>query len=165
MDVKAEATEAAMRSLLDHWAGDIPVEPAWIARVMGIEVVHENLDADVSGFIEKRQGRARIHLNRSDNELRRRFTLAHEIGHFVRNHSLDFEYVDHRDGMASQGVDEGEVFANAFAASLLMPQTAVQELIEAHAGEKQIARELGVSVAAMVNRLKGLGWYPLPEQA
>jgi Zn-dependent peptidase ImmA (M78 family) len=162
MDAKAEATGAAMRLLLDHWAGNIPVQPEWIARVMGIEVVYDDLDANVSGYIENRGERPRIHLNRADSELRRRFTLAHEIGHFVQHPDLTFEYVDYRADLASRGTDESEMFANSFAAALLMPETAVQELIEAHAEEKQMARELGVSVAAMVNRLKGLGWYPLP---
>ena len=165
MNVRAEANEAALRLLHDHWAGNIPVEPKWIARSLGIEVAGADLDSRISGLIEYREGRARIHLNRGDHEVRQRFTLAHEIGHFVRNGESDFEYVDYRAGMASKGTDPDEVFANAFAAALLMPQTAVQELAEHGVSEKQMARELGVSTTAMVTRLKTLGWYPLPRAA
>jgi Zn-dependent peptidase ImmA (M78 family) len=52
-----------------------------------------------------------------------------------------------------------ERFANAFAAALLMPEKDVRRLRTLGMSEQEMARELGVSEAAMVNRLKNLSLY------
>ena len=57
------------------------------------------------------------------------------------------------------GVDERERFANAFAAALLMPEQAVNKFHQDGVHERAMARQFGVSEAAMVNRLKNLGLY------
>lgn len=160
-DLKAEATIAAEKVLSEHWNGSVPVDPARIARKMGIEVSDAQVDPDVAGAIEKRDGRpAHIYLSRSDHPNRKRFTCAHEIGHFVkRDGEKDFEYVDYRDGTASMGIDAGELFANSFAAALLMPEREVRRLHGIGMHEPDMARAFGVSEAAMVNRLKNLNLY------
>jgi Zn-dependent peptidase ImmA (M78 family) len=158
---KAAGSMAAMEILAEHWDGGLPVQPQWIARVLGVEVASDDLDPDVSGRIEGQEGFARVYLNRSDHELRQRFTLAHELGHFIENKDRDFEYIEYRDPVAAQGDKEEEVFANSFAAELLMPKTAIETLLQSGMEERQMARELTVSVSAMVTRLRSLGWYPL----
>ncbi len=160
MDVKTEATEKAREVLERFWDAGIPVDPAQIARKMGIEVSNAYLDPDVAGAIEKRDGHpAAIYLSAADHPNRKRFTCAHEIGHFVRHGEEDFEYVDYRDGTASMGVDQEERFANAFAAALLMPEREVRRLHGSGMNEKDMAGAFGVSEAAMVNRLKNLNLY------
>lgn len=160
MDIKLKATPAAEEVLAEHWGRSIPVDPACIAQKLGVDVVSAYLDPDVAGAIEKRSGRAaKIILSESDHPNRKRFTCAHEIGHFVDHDDGDYEYVDYRDGTASTGVDERERFANAFAAALLMPEDAVKRFHEDGRHERAMAREFGVSEAAMVNRLKNLGLY------
>ena len=127
---------------------------------MGIEVSEAHLDPDIAGAIEKRKGRpAHIYLSRADHPNRKRFTCAHEIGHFVKRSGEDFEYVDYRDGTASMGFDEGELFANSFAAALLMPEREVRRLHGMRVPEQELAATFGVSEAAMVNRLKNLRLY------
>jgi Zn-dependent peptidase ImmA (M78 family) len=160
LDVKAEATKEAQKVLERFWGEGIPVDPAQIARKMGIEVSNAHLDPDVAGAIEKRDGRpAAIYLSAGDHPNRKRFTCAHEIGHFVRHDEEDFEYVDYRDGTASMGIDEEERFANAFAAALLMPEREVRRLHGSGINEIEMAGVFGVSEAAMVNRLKNLSLY------
>ena len=102
----------------------------------------------------------------------RRFTIAHEIGHFVlRHHSQrnelvhadDEHQVIYRSPRASTGQDPLEVQANQFAASLLMPTRLIQE----RAGRLRkplsedavaaLAREFKVSEQAMTIRLSTLG--------
>lgn len=159
-DIKVEATTEAERVLHEYWGDSVPVDPARVARKMGIEVSEAFLDPDVAGAIEKRQGRpAHIYLSTSDHPNRQRFTCAHEIGHFVKHDGEDFEYVDYRDGTASMGIDAGELFANSFAAALLMPEKEVRRLHGIGIHEKEMARTFGVSEAAMVNRLKNLNLY------
>ncbi|HET9163562.1 MAG TPA: ImmA/IrrE family metallo-endopeptidase [Solirubrobacterales bacterium] len=160
MDIKLEASEKAQEILERYWGDVIPVDPARIARGMGIEVSNAYLDADVAGAIEKRAGRpAAIYLSQDDHPNRKRFTCAHEIGHFVQHGEEDFEYVDYRDGTASLGIDGEERFANAFAAALLMPEKEVRRLHSLGLHEKDMAGSFGVSEAAMVNRLKNLNLY------
>jgi Zn-dependent peptidase ImmA (M78 family) len=106
MDIKIEATKAAQGVLSEYWDETIPVDPAQIANAMGIEVANAYLDPDIAGAIEKRPGQpASIYLSAGDPPNRKRFTCAHEIGHFVKHGEGDFEYVDYRDGTASMGVD------------------------------------------------------------
>ncbi|HVQ57702.1 MAG TPA: ImmA/IrrE family metallo-endopeptidase [Solirubrobacterales bacterium] len=160
MDVKTEATNKAQEVLAAHWGEAIPVDPAQIARKMGIEVASAQLDPDVAGAIEKRHGHpAIIYLSAGDHPNRKRFTCAHEVGHFVRNGNENFEYVDYRDGTASMGIDEDERFANAFAAALLMPEREVRRLHGLGMPEGEMCGAFGVSEAAMVNRLKNLNLY------
>jgi Zn-dependent peptidase ImmA (M78 family) len=162
MNERHEATEAAERVLADHWDGTIPVDPARIARSMGIKVIDAYLDADVDGAI-RRDGKgkaARIYLNTENALTRKRFTCAHEIAHFVK-HSQEgeFEFIDYRDSLASTGEIPDERYANAFAAALLMPARHVRRLRDEGLDDWTMAQRLGVSQPAMVNRLKNLDLY------
>jgi Zn-dependent peptidase ImmA (M78 family) len=157
-DRQAEA--AAEEVLKQHWTDSVPIDPARIARNMGIEVVDAHLDPDVAGAIEKRAGRpAHIYLSTKDHPNRKRFTCAHEVGHYVKRGGEEFEYVDYRDGTASMGIDAGELYANSFAAALLMPEKEVRRLHGVGLHQRDLATTFGVSEAAMVNRLKNLGLY------
>jgi len=160
-DIKVEATNAAQRILSEYWADSIPVDPARIARKMGMEVANAYLDPDVAGAVEKRAGKVpHIYLSASDHPNRQRFTCAHEVGHVVKHENDgDFEFVDYRDMTASMGIDEDERYANAFAAALLMPEAQVRRLRQLGMNEADMSVQLGVSEAAMVNRLKNLGLY------
>lgn len=80
----------------------------------------------------------------ADNRLRRRFTLAHEIGHI---------YLDHIDDGVLQ-----EDEADAFAAQLLMPRILVERLVRLWGGRVaagDLAELFGVSLPAAKNRLCG----------
>jgi Zn-dependent peptidase ImmA (M78 family) len=159
-DIRAEATQAANETLERYWGDNVPVDPARIARRLGINVENAYLDADVAGAIEKRpDGQVRIYLNRDDHPNRQRFTCAHEIGHYVKHGEEDFEFVDYRDMTASLGVDEDERYANAFAAALLMPEKEVRRLQSLGMKPREMKEAFGVSEAALVNRLKNLGLY------
>ncbi len=157
MNEKAEAKDAALQLLSDRWDNQLPVDPIQMARVLGIEVAKVELDRQVAGYIKQHDGRVRIYLNRADKKPRWRFTCAHEIGHFVRNGDGDFAYVDYRDTLAQEGVDPDEIYANTFAATLLMPESAVTQFLEIRMGAKQMASEFGVSPTAMKIRLESLG--------
>lgn len=160
--IRQEATEAADEVLAQHWKKKGAVDPARIASSLGIDVVEAYLDADVAGAIERVSGRNPvIYISASDHPNRQRFTCAHEIGHFVERaqQADDFEYIDYRGDTASMGVDSSEMFANAFAAALLMPEDDVRRLHDKGWNESKLARHFGVSQAALVNRLKNLDIY------
>jgi Zn-dependent peptidase ImmA (M78 family) len=100
-----------------------------------------------------------IYLNSRDSRNRQRFTCGHELGHYVARSATgddSWEYVEHRALLASQGTNPEEIFANQFAANLLMPTDAVKEL-HAKYGPAALAHEFGVSADAMHYRLANLG--------
>lgn len=138
---------------------DVPVDPVSIAASLGLKVFTAGLEKSVAGLLVKRRGEdAAIYLNAADSENRQRFTLAHEIGHYIQRSRPDdneWEFVDRRDQLSSQGTDPAEVYANSFAAELLMPQHEVRSLAR-RMGAAQLALEFRVSLEAMKNRLATL---------
>lgn len=148
-----------------------PVDVARIAACLGLHVLEDEFAGDISGFLYQDGARSVIGINRAHGEARRRFTLAHEIGHYLL-HSRSTTFVDHaappallrRDATSSGGTDAREVEANAFAAELLMPAEMIErDLQAADAGAstaaliRALARRYAVSVQAMTIRLVRLG--------
>jgi Zn-dependent peptidase ImmA (M78 family) len=154
-------SQDAERILADAW-GDkgLPIDPVRIARELGIKVVTAWMDPDVSGaLVKERQKDPVILLNATDSPNRQRFTCAHELGHFIKRSDApdQYEYIDRRDTLASTGTDPEEIYANQFAASLLMPASEVRRLADEGLTEVQMALRFDVSVEAMRYRLKNLG--------
>jgi Zn-dependent peptidase ImmA (M78 family) len=159
MTPKTEAARDAERIRVSVWGDRYPVDPVRIARKLGIDVLDAKLRRDVSGALVKERGQdPTILLNEQDSANRKRFTCAHEIGHFVRREEDpdEYEYIDLRDTFAATGHDPEEVYANAFAASLLMPEKEVKRLRSQGYGELDMALYFDVSREAMHNRLKNL---------
>lgn len=105
-------------------------------------------------------GARRIYLNREDPAPRRRFTLAHEVGHWVCQ-CLEGggEPVMCRAADVSPDADRTlEREANVFGAELLMPEPAVRRL----AADPNAAQAFGVSQLAMQWRLYSFGLAERP---
>ena len=115
--------------------------------------------------------RGAIGYNSAHASVRQRFTVAHEIGHYmlhVKNaHSrlfLDRYVVYRRDDQSSTGNDREEIEANAFAAALLMPAELVRDEIRKNNLDLDdeddlgvLAKRFNVSTTAMSFRLGNLG--------
>lgn len=105
------------------------------------KVLHEPLaphadkpDARLSGFIYSDGHIARILINASESVTRRRFSIGHELGHFLLHCrpqaaalAMGEPFIDLLD-LDSQEHVQRETEADAFAAALLMPATVVQAL-------------------------------------
>jgi Zn-dependent peptidase ImmA (M78 family) len=161
MSIQKDATAAAERILGTFWGDDIPVDPVRIARGLGIQVLDARLDPQVAGALVKKGDRdPSIVLNADDSSKRKRFTCAHEIGHYVkRDATEEYEYLDLRGQLASAGTDPDERYANAFAASLLMPERQVRRLHKDGFGEVELAAIFDVSREAMHYRLTNLSLH------
>src|SRR5690606_34668927 len=102
-----------------------------------------------------------------------RFTIAHEVGHFLLHNKLDLEI--HNDNsntlnwfksteqQAKKGLQEWE--ANDFASELLMPEKAFRKFIENKKFSpnliKEIASHFKTSLTSVAYRLVSLNIYPL----
>lgn len=164
MTPRSDAAKDAERILRELWGQrlgeSVPVDPVQIARRLGIDVLDARLDPDVSGALVKERGQdPTIVLNWQDSPNRKRFSCAHEIGHFVRRSDQpdEYEYVDLRDAFSGTGQDPEEVYANTFAACLLMPDREVRRLHRKRFSDLAMAVRFDVSREAMQYRLKNLG--------
>lgn len=160
---------------LRYGAGDLPVDVEAIAERIGAPVIYDDLGSeDISGLLISNDAGACIMIQRSHHPKRRRFSIAHEIGHFVLRHQSEHgehvhvdrgNYISFRDARSSKGVDAKEMEANAFASSLLMPEALVRRmaqeltqgrpLLDHHVSA--LASQFEVSEQAMTIRLTTLG--------
>jgi Zn-dependent peptidase ImmA (M78 family) len=156
-----KAEKDALELLEEAWDGELPVDPVRIAKKLGLEVLDAPLKQDASGALVKREKETdpTIFLNAKDSRTRKRFTCAHELGHYIlrsKEPTPQYEYVDYRDQTSSTGTIEEERYANSFAASLLMPEVAVRALREEGLSQLRLAKKFGVSPEAMAIRLDNL---------
>ncbi len=148
-----------------------PVDVERVAKHLGLNVVHAELGKDTSGLLVVQGPEdVRICINKEDPPTRRRFSTAHEIGHWVlKHHTKPGVHVDRghvvlaRDQRSSQGVDKTEVEANQFASALLMPERMLKEAVATSANPLRdvditdLAKVFQVSEQAMTIRLTRLG--------
>lgn len=152
----------AADSLLQHsWVeGVFPVDPVQIAKKIGIDVFDMELSENISGALIKEKGKDPIIvLSESDSNNRRRFSCAHELGHYahrILNDGDHYEYVDLRSELSSKGSNDEEIFANQFAANLLMPESEVKKALK-EVPAFLLAQHFGVSDDAINFRLRSLG--------
>lgn len=148
---------------------EVPVDVERIARAHGLEVTYRPMEETVSGMLVIKERRAIACINARHHPHRRRFTLAHELGHYLLHREQARVFIDaspifFRDERASEGTDHREVEANRFAASLLMPEAALRELVGTgpldlfdERAVQRLAMRFGVSPQAMTIRLAMLG--------
>lgn len=149
-----------------------PVDVHCIAASLGLIVREASFDSDMSGFLYQDQDQAVVGINRSHSNVRKRFTLAHEVGHHVL-HQRGTTYVDRhagptilrRDQHSRDGTNRKEIEANSFAAELLMPvhflERDVLQLQDTYDGDElilKLSRKYEVSAQAMTIRLFKLGY-------
>lgn len=132
-----------------------------IAESAGAKVIYgdlSNIGNNISGAIlyedEKDKKNPTIYINSENPITRRRFTLAHELGHlFLHNgKKLRIDNLNYF-GDDSKTISE-ETEANYFAASLLMPKDNLLDKIDEGYTIQEIAEYFGVSEAAAGNRIK-----------
>ncbi|MBC3186315.1 ImmA/IrrE family metallo-endopeptidase [Corynebacterium sp. zg-331] len=163
--------EAAAQKVLDErWYDSMPgamsVDPIIIARDLGINVYKAPMAAGISGYIIKRGAEYApdIFINEQHAPVRQRFTVAHELGHYFQRKEMAppacDKYALKRAYLASCGTDEEEIFANGFAASLLMPRDVMAHLVDSGFDDLSIAKRLQVSLDSVEFRIKNLGLRP-----
>lgn len=176
MKTRAEIESLAKAVRYDANQVSIPIDPLVIAESMGCRVVEKDFSNDLSGVLVRKGTNVYIAVSTSDGPLRRRFTVAHECGHLALKHAgeifIDKQVINRRDGNSSLAIDEQEIEANQFAASLLMPrEEVVEHLNQLHKSYKQrnilvelMAGRFRVSKPAMEYRLVNLGLIASPDE-
>src|SRR5690349_5930433 len=92
---RTEIEAQASQVLRQHGLLSIPVDPVTLANRQGIKVHNAKFsDEGLSGMVSKRGTNVTILVNQSDAPFRKRFTIAHELGHHFLHLMEDGEYVD-----------------------------------------------------------------------
>lgn len=131
----------------------LPVDIDEIVRIMAIEIVVFDLPDSISGVYTEIAGQPYIGLNSKQSVTRRRFTIAHELYHFL----TDFDSGEIAAMIEStRGLRLIEAYANKFAAHLLMPEQAMRTLWARGICQKHLAEIFDVSDQAMQIRMKDL---------
>jgi len=98
-------------------AKEAPIQVEDVAKLFSIKILpYDDFPESISGMIVQESTGVLIGVNSKHAKVRQRFTVAHELGHFLSGHD-DLKIVD--DLYDKDTVKERE--ANEFAAELLMP--------------------------------------------
>lgn len=126
-----------------------PVKVGVIAKELGIIVKSSTLKPGISGQIKETDGVVLVKINRHDSKGRQRFTLAHEIAHFLlHKHAL-------RDGIEdtmlfrSSLSNQLEVEANRLAADIVMPFSLIDAIPFSHQTRLEVRAEEIASLAEL----------------
>ena len=136
------------------------VDPIAIAQSYGIEILGTPFIAE-DGSIEKTDNKIILKYNTNSHPNRQRFTIAHELGHFIAGHLNGSKkmFRDQSKNFTIDNYDIQEVEANKIAAQILMPKETVEHLIKdiGISTIDELSTILDVSTGAMHYRLKNLG--------
>ncbi|MFS8182957.1 ImmA/IrrE family metallo-endopeptidase [Pseudovibrio denitrificans] len=151
-----------VRSEIDEYLAEHPVKLGAIAKRLGVKVLLSTLPRGTSGQIGQENGNFVIRINRHEAKHRQRFTLAHELAHFLL----------HRDRIVAEGGWSENVLlrsgqpanieyeANRLASDLVIPSEQLAEVTAEYSGPmtseviEDLARRFGVSTAAMEIKLQ-----------
>jgi Zn-dependent peptidase ImmA (M78 family) len=176
-DVTRFAENVAMSERGRLGLGDQPVIQLrqLLDQETGVRIFYGPLKGKLAGlFAYVPEGGYYILVNRKHPPARRRWTIAHEYGHFLsERHSPGVDYVGEK-----KRKPRSERFADAFAAEFLMPRAGIERsfyhVVQAsgdfHVADLcKLANRYFVSVQAMTLRLEQLGlvargiWQALSE--
>ena len=170
-DRRAKVQNTVKELLTEFKVQGPPVPVRAIARGRGAVIVQvPGEDCDIDGFLYREDSKVVIGVNRDQAAVRKRFTVAHELGHLLL-HEHQEVHVDRgfrvrlRSDASRVGAYPDEMEANRFAAELLMPIDFLradlkdQDFDLADDGDlRSLAKRYGVSTQALAIRLNGLSY-------
>lgn len=151
------------RAVLDRHLSDYPVKLGQLAKELGVAVKVSSLGTGLSGQISREGNQYVIRVNRNEARERQRFTIGHELAHYLlHRHIIDSSPDGIKDTVLyrSGAPDRIEFEANRLAADIVMPMPLVaRELKDRFSGVvteatiENLASRFEVSKAAMEIRL------------
>jgi Zn-dependent peptidase ImmA (M78 family) len=167
MNRQTEIEARAQEVIRDHGMVDMAVDPVRIANTQNVKVYNAKFgEANIHGLLARRAGATQILVEADDAPVRKRFTIAHELGHFFLHlGGHDGEFIDDADNLRTVADPDAawtperrkEWEANLFAAALLMPADLVRKKWAEIRDLEGIAHWFQVSPQAMAYRLEALG--------
>ena len=168
MDIE-KIEEQADNILKKNKCFTVPIDIEELAINIGIKLDRIKIEDDVSGLFVMKNGKPYILYNSIQSKNRTRFTIAHELGHYILHSYKTPLFIDKknkvlfRDNNSSTGEILMEREANAFAAALLMPKNLIRKEVDNKLADvddiiQYLADKFQVSSQAMSFRLSNLGY-------
>lgn len=153
-----EGTREKIRNILTKLSVIKPPVPLdKVAELFGLTIVpYPQMPLGLSGFTTKDRDKIFIALNTNISEQRKRFTIAHEIGHFLLGHEIDYQV---NSNVIERPRDQ-EREADQFAGELLMPFDFLRDALSGSGSKVTIptlAKFFDVSDQAMAIQLSNTG--------
>lgn len=158
--------QADERATVEKYVSEYPVKLGQLAKELGVTIKISNLHTGVSGQIKREGNEYLIRVNRHEARERQRFTIAHELSHFLlHRHIIDSTPEGIKDNVLyrSGAPEHVEYEANRLAADIVMPMELVETVLEQEFGGviteatiESLAARFQVSKAAMEIRLSTL---------
>lgn len=134
-----------------------------VVELLAVPVVVAGLPDGVAGACWRSGDDTVLWVNGTDAPVRRRFTLAHELGHLRCRHDGSIP-VDTMQTLSGKTTDAREIQANAFAAELLVPAAGARAMVDGREPSLDdvvlLAERYGVSCVAALFRLNTLKLVP-----
>jgi Zn-dependent peptidase ImmA (M78 family) len=137
------------------------------AKNLNIDVFGDDLCSESSYIVlNKQNGRYQIFVNTNDTKQRQRFSIAHEIGHFILHKDLIDKYGKvSRDNLNSLDIEK-EKEADKIASDILMPENIVKDFVEGLLKSNinnntiyNVMEYFNVSKPFAILRLRNLNYY------
>ncbi|WP_136653003.1 ImmA/IrrE family metallo-endopeptidase [Paracoccus aeridis] len=151
------------KEILNRYLSEYPVRLGHLAKELGVSIKVSSMSTGVSGQITREDGHYLIRVNRHEARERQRFTIAHELAHFLLHKSvIDSSPDGIKDNVLyrSGEPERIEYEANRLAADIVMPMALVQKVLQeefdgvvTEATIESLAARFQVSKAAMEIRL------------
>lgn len=150
------------KNIIEKYLSSYPVKLVALADELGLSLFKSTLPPSISGLIQpsgiSRSG-FEIKINKFEPNYRQRFTLAHEIGHFLLHREMIASGITDSIMYRSTLSSQKEVEANKFASWLLMPYSLVKQAssllseVDVEKKVEMMAEQFKVSKDAMKFRL------------
>jgi Zn-dependent peptidase ImmA (M78 family) len=143
--------------------GECPVKLGQLAKALGVSIKISSMRTGISGQISREDGEYVIRVNRNEARERQRFTISHELAHFLLHRNVIdsspsgiTDTVLYRSGEP----ERIEFEANRLAAEIVMPMPLIKRELEVNFGGivteatiEALAARFEVSKAAMEIKL------------
>lgn len=156
--IRENLEDLTSRILINNDMYNIPVDPIKIAKTYDIEVYQGELDNKIAGAIRyyKENNEFKILVNKKDSMVKKRFTIAEELGYYILyEEKLKKEeiHVNLIDKIINKEEKEVEYFAGA----LLVNKTLLENVYNSNSTILELAQLFKVSISSMTLRLNILG--------
>jgi Zn-dependent peptidase ImmA (M78 family) len=135
-----------------------PLDIEGLLKAYEVNIRRRPMEDEISGHLEATEDGWYVTINSLHHPRRQRFTLAHELGHFLLHSGERKDFLDRMLFRANEQ-SRMETEANRFAASLLMPEEEFKRFVNQHSSKvEDIAEHFQVSALAVRVRAKELGF-------
>ena len=154
------AREKAHNILSMYKISNSPIDVNKIAELLGFIVLPFDFPETMSAVVRIEGDKKVIAVNKNKHEVRQRFSIAHELGHYLSGHdnfSHDRHTVVDREKSYLDSHHREEEEADEFAAEILMPEFMLKEDVLVNSMSPfELAKKYNVSEQAMLMQLINL---------